>query len=172
MTVSFRFWCSTCEEEHVGIPAWGWDDPLGYFMVPEQEREERCFLTSDLCVVDDEAFYIRGCLEIPINGTDDLLSLGVWVSVSESAFMEYQDLLGAQTRSSHGPYTGRLEAAISTYSDTGDLMVSLQVRDKSIRPLIQLEPSDHPLYLEQNEGASDQRVVALYDHFMHPRAAV
>ena len=156
----------------MGIPAWGWDYPLGYFIVPEDEREERCFLTSDLCVVDDEAFYISGCLEIPVNGTDDVLSLRVWVSVPEDAFMLYQELLGVQIRSSHGPYRGRLEAAIPTYPDTGDLMVSLQVRDSGIRPLVQLEPTDHPLYLEQSAGASDQRVIALYDYFMHPRAGV
>lgn len=169
MTVSFRFRCSTCEKEHVGIPAWGWNYPLSYFLVPEHERATRCFLTSDLCVVDDEAFYISGCLEVPVTGTTDFLSLRVWVAVGETDFMEYQNLVGVQLRSSHGPYLGRLEAAIPTYPDTGDLVVSLQVRDNGIRPLVLLEPTDHPLYLEQKEGASDQRVIMLYDYFMHPR---
>ena len=172
MSVSFRFKCSTCEKEHVGIPAWGWAYPLRYFLVPEDEREKRCFLTSDLCVVDDELFYISGCLEIPVKGADDLLSLRVWATVAEADFMEYQQLLGVQLRSSHGPYRGRLEAPLPTYPDTGELEVSLQVRDEGIRPLIALKPTDHPLYLEQREGASDQRVIALYDYFMHPRAGV
>jgi hypothetical protein len=86
--------------------------------------------------------------------------------------MEYQDLIGVQIRSSHGPYPGCLEVPIPTYPDTGDLVVSLFVRDNGIRPLVKLEPTDHPLYLEQTKGASDQRIITLYDHFMHPRAGV
>lgn len=172
MAVSFRFTCSTCEKEHVGIPAWGWNYPLSYFLVPEPERERRCFLTSDLCVVDNEKFYVCGCLELPVADTDDVLSLRVWVSVEERDFVEYQDLLGVQSRSDHGPYRGRLEAPIPTYPDTGEMTVALRVRDNGIRPLVQMEPTDHPLFTEQHEGASDRRVIALYDYFMHQRSGV
>lgn len=38
------------------MPSFGAHAPLSYYEVPEAEREERCDLGSDDCVVDNEFF--------------------------------------------------------------------------------------------------------------------
>jgi hypothetical protein len=64
----FRFKCSACGEWHEGMPTFGTDAPLYLSAIPEQDREMRCALTSDTCTVDQKFFFVRGCLEIPVEG--------------------------------------------------------------------------------------------------------
>ena len=90
----YRFKCSSCDQWHEGIPGWGWKLPIEYFTVPEAEREERCFTTTDLCVVDHEKFFVCGCYEAPVQESSEILSLRVWVQLSKHDFMEFQTLLG------------------------------------------------------------------------------
>jgi hypothetical protein len=61
------FVCRICGEFHAGLPMdFGADAPAPYYAIPKDERDSRCDLTSDLCVIDEEHFFIRGCLEIPV----------------------------------------------------------------------------------------------------------
>jgi hypothetical protein len=170
MQPKYRFKCASCEQWHEGIPGWGWNYPPQYFSVPEAERENRCFLSSDLCVVDDSAFYICGCLELPVVGSSDLMSLRVWVSLSEKNFYAFQDLLGVAQRAHNGPYFGWLSVSIPTYPETINLKTMVHIRDNGIRPFIELEPTDHPLSQEQRNGVGPERIQALYDYFEHQSA--
>jgi len=167
MQPKYRFKCATCNEWDEGIPGWGWNYPPHYHVIPSAERDKRCFLTTDLCVVDDEAFYICGCLEFPVVESTDIMSLRVWVSLSEKNFLEFQKLIGVPQRSSYGPYFGWLCVPIPTYPDTMHLKTKVHIRDKGIRPYVELEPTDHPLAVEQREGVSAERIQALYDFFEH-----
>ena len=67
MAESFGFECATCGEYHVGMPSFGWDYPVQYLLVPEEERDRRVELSSDACVIDEQWFFVRGCLEIPVH---------------------------------------------------------------------------------------------------------
>lgn len=163
----YRFKCVSCNEWHEGIPGWGWNYPPEYFVVPPDERDARCFLTADLCIVDDKSFYACGCLELPVIGTSEILSFRVWVSLSEKSFLEFQDLLQIEHRSHNGPYFGWLCVPIPTYPDTMSLKTMVHIRDHGIRPYIELEPTEHPLALEQRHGVSPERIQALYDFFEH-----
>jgi hypothetical protein len=66
--VIFTFKCASCDETHVGMPTFGADKPASYCAVPEDERQSRCYVDTDVCVIDDEAFFVRGCIEIPVHG--------------------------------------------------------------------------------------------------------
>ena len=164
----YRFKCASCDEWHESIPGWGWNFPIHYHTIPEAEREQRCFLTSDLCVVDNEAFYVCGCLELPVIGSTDIMSLRVWVSLSEDTFFAFQDLLGTSERSENGPYFGWLSVPIPTYPDTMNLKTMVHIRNDGIRPLIKLEPTDHPISMEQLHGVGPDRIQTLYYYFEHP----
>ena len=165
-----RFKCSSCDEWHTGIPGWGWRYPFAYHQVPEAERDRRCYLTDDLCVVDDRQFLITGLLEIPVIDSADVVSLRVWVSVQRKDWFEYQDLIGQASRDKCGPYTGQLDSTIPTYPDTFELGTSLIVRNDGIRPLVQLNPCEHPLWYEQRSGMELSRVARLYSFFEHRNA--
>lgn len=81
--------CATCGEMHEGIPDVGFEWPDPYFGVPGSERERRIHGTTDTCVIDDENFFIRGVLVIPIRGENTDLGLGVWVSQKRENFEKY-----------------------------------------------------------------------------------
>lgn len=162
-----EFKCACCDEIVNGIPTFGWDYPISYLEVPEDKREEEVFLTEDLCVISDKWFFVRGCIEIPVIGHDDPFIWGVWVSLSEDNFMEFQDLLGVEKRSRYGPYFGWLSAAINIYPETENLKTKVHIRDNGNRPYIELEPTDHPLSLEQKHGITIDRVADIYANRVH-----
>lgn len=62
------------------------DVPLGYgSLMPtfieelsKKERKRRVVLTDDVCVLDEEHFFVNGCLELPIIGEDNIFTWNVW----------------------------------------------------------------------------------------------
>jgi hypothetical protein len=53
----FTFKCTSCDEIHEGMPGFGAPAPLSFYEIPEQERERRCDLGSDDCVIDEAFFF-------------------------------------------------------------------------------------------------------------------
>jgi len=88
--------CATCGNSHEGLPDMGFRWPEPCFGVPEAERDSRIKATSDTCSIDDEAFFIRGIILIPIKGRDDHFGLGVWVSQSRYLGAEDDGSLSGQ----------------------------------------------------------------------------
>jgi hypothetical protein len=165
--MAFSFKCNACSETHYGMPGFGARAPLSYYEIPEDERARRCDLDSDACVIDKEQFFVRGCLEIPVDGQDEPLSWGVWVSLSEASFKEWVKLFDQAKRAGGEPFFGWLNAWIKPYPDTISLKTKVHLRDDGMRPFIELEPTDHPLALEQRNGISVERVGEIYSIMMH-----
>lgn len=64
-------------------------------------------MSGDLCAIDDsDFFFIRGVLEIRINGTDEVLGWGVWVTLSRAHFDRYVELFEADPPPDEGPWLG------------------------------------------------------------------
>lgn len=162
------FECRNCGERHEGMPAFGWDYPVPYLAVPEPERDARCRLTSDTCVIDDGEFFVRGCIELPVRGEDDVFSWGVWASLSAINFRTFQRLYDAAERSNHGPFFGWLSTHIWIYPETLLLKTMVHLRDNGARPYIELEPTDHPLAIEQRQGITLPRVLEIFEAMTHP----
>jgi len=170
MSKPIRFQCASCGEWHEGLPGWAYPFPMPYFDIPEAEREQRGYLTSDFCVVDDGRFFVRGCLDLPVAGHSDVVVVGVWAEIDEESFFEYQDLQDVAMRSTFGPYEGRLSAAIPTYGDTEGIAVTIRVNDNATRPTIIIEDLDHDLGRDQRDGLAIERVQAIYAYFERLRA--
>ena len=94
----FEFKCSTCDEIHKGIPSFGTKAPNYYYSIPKNEISERVFLTTDTCVIDNENFFVRGCLEFPVIGYLEKFSFGAWVSLSEENFYRFEELYDKENR--------------------------------------------------------------------------
>lgn len=125
-------------------------------------------MDSDTCVVDQEHFFVRGCLDIPVHGESDAFSWGVWVSLSRDSFAQFKACYDTPSRSHIGPFFGWLSAELPLYPSTENLKTLAHLRDDGIRPYIELEPTDHPLAVEQRNGISVDRVAEIYAFFMHP----
>ena len=162
-----RFKCTCCAQWHEGVPVLSAEAPLYYYSVPEIERGRRCKLAADTCVVDDEYFFVKGCLEIPIHGSDETFAWEVWVSLSPANFRVFTSLLQVDSRSHAGPFFGWLSAGIAGYPDTENLRTNVHLRDNGIKPFIELEPTDHPLAIEQRNGIIVQRLAEICSPYLH-----
>jgi hypothetical protein len=163
----FRFKCTSCGEWHEGMPAFGADAPLDYYSVPAEERDKRCVLDSNTCVINQQYFYVLGCLEIPVHGDAETFSWGVWVSLSKNSFDHFLACFDSPNRSHVGPFFGWLSTQLALYPSTLNLKTRVHLRDNGVPPYIELEPTDHPLAVEQRNGISVDRVAQIFAHHEH-----
>ena len=162
-----RYKCRTCDEWHEGVAHLSANAPLYYYSVPEAERAARCDLTSDICIVDEEFFFVRGNIEIPVEGLQQTFAWGVWASLSKTNFQEYLSNYDDPSRGLLGPYFGWLSAALPSYPDTENLKTLVHPLEPGLRPLIELEPTDHPLSVEQRCGIDQGRLAEIYEISLH-----
>jgi len=118
------------------------------------ERDNRAVISSDQCIIDDNEFWIRGCLEIPIRDTDEIFIWGLWANLFEEDFDTIHDHWETPNRENLiGPFKGRLGNKLSLYPQTANLKLTIQIQPLGTRPLIFID-EDHPLKSEQEEGIS------------------
>ena len=151
--------CGCCGKQFHTLPLdFSCDAPDYWAQIPESERAQHGKCDSDLCMIDRRDFFVRGCLEIPIIGRDDRFVWGMWVSVSETNFHRILDLWTAPDAENEPPMFGWLCNDIPLYPRTLELATHVHLRSGGRRPAIELEPTDHPLAIEQRDGISIARV--------------
>ena len=144
--------CAECGETHDELPDIGYEWPDTYFGIPENEREARIVGNSDNCAVDDEHFFIRGVLLIPVHGQDEQFGLGLWISQSRESFDSY---LENNDTDQIGPFFGWLSNSVPFYEqDTWALKAKTHFQGNGQRPLIELAPCDHQIYKDVTNGIS------------------
>jgi hypothetical protein len=160
--------CHTCGKHHPGPPMdFSVDVPYPYLTIPVEERKAHCYLTSDVCVIDGKEFYVRGCLDIPVFDSPRPFTWGVWVSLSEKSFKRAMELWDDDGRDKEPPFFGWLCTRLSPYPDTGLLKTNVHLRPANQRPFIELEPTDHPLAVEQRNGITMARVREIAAVLLH-----
>src|SRR5215510_9732486 len=149
--------CGTCGQYHPDLPmhygAWA---PTHLSSIPEIERDRRCELSSDQCIIDNRRFFIVGNLEIHVHGLEDRFSWDVWVELAEKHF-DTSRLWNRRGRESERPYPSKLSTGLPGYPDAIGLRAMVQTREVGRRPLVILEPTEHPLYVEQRNGITVKR---------------
>lgn len=160
--------CATCGEFHPELPMhFGPHAPFEWYAIPEAERAARCELNADLCVIDRTHFYILGNIEIPVIGSQEHFSWDVWVSLSDRNFLRTLDLWETAGRESEPPMFGWLCNELPGYPSTLSLKTMIHTRAVGVRPYIQLEPTDHPLAVEQRTGITLARVQEIAEMVLH-----
>jgi len=165
-----RFTCDTCGGEHdVNDISFGTDSPLQWNLLTVNERnqsvlgEEQCEIANR----EGRSFYIRACLEIPIRGTDRKFTWGVWCSLSEKSYLEMSDHWLDPERTRFAPSFGWLCTQIPTYPNTISLKTMVHQRELGTRPLVELEPTDHPLAVDQRDGIEQARLQEIVIGLLH-----
>ena len=159
MTDAGTFRCAVCGNIHQG-PAlsYGFAAPLAYDQVPRWLRWYRCHLTTDTCRIDEKHFFVLGDIRIRIGGSDTSFAWTVWVSLSKDNFQRSLDLWHTPRREREPPYFGWLSNAIPGYPSTLNLKTMVRTQAVGSRPEIELEPTEHPLSIEQRDGITWERV--------------
>jgi len=166
--INYAWTCSCCGEQHDTLPFdWRMAAPDDYNAVPEAEREARTLISRNFCTVDGQAF-VRGVIEIPVTNFDGTLRFSVWLSVSDASERTILQVWDEPECGRHGPFFGWLRSRLAPYPDTLNLKASLRLRD-DIAPAIDLEPTDHPLAVEQRRGISVARVAEIAGKLMSHR---
>lgn len=160
--------CSVCGEIHRGVFDLA-------FAKPEQwpESEEKVansevltsshFLSEDFCVREGTDQFVRCVLEIPILGSGgQLFAYGVWSSLSDRNFRIYRDGFDTGVYENDGPWFGWFSSHLKGYPDTRNLKCQVHPRPGRKRPWIELEPTEHPLAVEQQRGITFDRLLELY----------
>ncbi len=165
-----RWKCVSCDEWHTGpCLDFGFAEP--YYWNKNHEKASRwsnlvprglkkpskTFLDLDYCSIEDESFFVRGLIHLPIIGAADSFRWGVWGSLSRPNFE-------ALLKSENGdivelpPMFSWLSSQIPGYPDTLNLKMFAHIQERGTRPHFRLERGDHPLCLEYHHGISPARV--------------
>lgn len=165
---SQSFQCSCCGETLFGPPlAWHFQAPAAWHALPLGERENRGEISSDQCVIDDQHFFIRGLVKIPIVGSEEPFEWGVWVSLSRANFERAASLWHDADRVNEPAYFGWFSNSLPGYPETLFLKTMVHSRGVGLRPYIELERTDHSLALEQRNGISVARVKQIAEQMHH-----
>ena len=70
-------------------------------------------------------------------------------------------------RENEPPYFGWLSTALPLYPETLHLKTNVHTRPLGQRPFVELEPTGHPLAVEQREGITMARVQEIAEVLLH-----
>jgi hypothetical protein len=161
------FTCTKCGVTHKGLLDLAADSPEhweGGDPEPNSEAVDRdSVLTEDFCVIDGRDHFVRCVLQLPIlgGGKGECFAFGVWSTLSPKNFALYQETFDLGTQGELGPWFGWFSNRLKGYPDTLNLKCQVRPQNDRRRPLIELEPTDHPLAVEQREGVTLDRVLEL-----------
>jgi hypothetical protein len=160
--------CTSCGQVHQGnfnlavaSPYYWQGDPEP--CEPQLVRDWSNVLTSDLCVIAGEHFFVRCLLNIPLKGIPgQSLGFGVWSTVSKENFKLYFSSFGKGEQGSLGPWFGWFSNQINGYPDTLELKCNVYPQNDNARPLLTLESTLHPLATDQRDGLTIDRLFEIY----------
>ncbi|MEV0295490.1 DUF2199 domain-containing protein [Nocardia sp. NPDC050710] len=135
---------------------------------PHSASHRRRLLTIALRRGSSPDFFIRARLILPIvDSENDFESV---VSLSKANFARATELWTSPERVQEPPYFGWLSSEVPTYEPTTlNLKTKLHSQPVGVRPIAELEPTDHPLAVEQRIGITLARVQAIAEQLLHPQ---
>ncbi|GAA4031128.1 DUF2199 domain-containing protein [Streptomyces plumbiresistens] len=167
MTSDLEFTCACCGAHHPELPM-NYTAEAPAVWDPAFADADDCLLSTDQCVVRGQHYFVKGLIEIPVIGSDEVFSWGVWVSLSRESFSRASDLWDRPGREAEKPYFGWLTTDLPVYPTTTlNLKTRVHTRPVGERPFIELEPTDHPLAIEQHTGISLERVREIASAVLH-----
>lgn len=164
----FRFKCGNCDEWHEGAPSLACQVPDMLLAVPPKERRARVQIGSEVAVLDEKHFFIRACMNVPIQGTEAHFTWGLWADVSSRDFFDYCEL--SEKGAVGGPYQGRLANSLPFYPDCLSIPVSVQPQSGDQRPLLLTPDGESSLARHLREGMPEQDAKAYFERVLHPGA--
>ncbi len=170
MSDDLGYTCRCCGQYHSELPmSYGAEAPA--YWREEFAADASSLLESEVCIIKGEHYFVRGTIEIPVIGGDTAFGWGAWVSLSGANFKKTLDLMSTEGRESEAPCFGWLATELPLYgASTLNLKTNVHTRPVGLRPTIELEPTDHPLAVEQGKGITRERIREIAEQLLHPDA--
>ena len=118
----------------------------------------KTFLDEDYCAINDDDFFVRGIIHLPIVGAAETFRWGVWGSLSRENFETLLKKHEDPKRIELPAMFSWLSTQIPEYPDTLSLKMYGHIQEPGLRPHFRLEQTDHPLSLEYHKGITPERV--------------
>ena len=162
--------CHGCGKKHEEPPlSYGVPLPDALLDIPQSQWKRRLKVVDDeVCILDKKHFYIRGNIEIPLKGRREVFGYTVWASLSKTNFERAIVRWGDRGRTKEPPYFSWVSNNLPGYPPTLNLAARIHTREPGVRPFIELEPTDHPLAVEQKMGIDMRRVREIAESNLHP----
>jgi hypothetical protein len=167
---ALQFDCDVCSQRHDLPLNMGFSVPDVVSKLKPWEKEERCKTSEDWCIFDDQFFYVRGCLEVPIIGTNSVFSWGVWTTLGVDDFDATMELWNDPARTKEPDYKGSLANTMPTYKETRNLSLAVRTRAVGDRPLLLVTDEEHGLFAHQRQGMPMERAIELAKLVLHTGA--
>jgi hypothetical protein len=163
------FECRRCGQWHDGLPfSYGAEAPTCWR--GNLASDGRSALGEEQCVVAGQYFFVRARIVIPVVDGGTEFDWGVWVSLSEANFDRMTQLWTTPGREQEPPYFAWLSTEIPVYQPTTlNLKTNVHTQSVGRRPVVELEPTEHPLAVEQRDGITVSRVQEIAEHLLHPQ---
>ncbi len=157
--------CKCCGQSFAGIYDLACNAPDVWNGPPEQHpnhtlTEDADVLTEDFCVMGDYRF-VRCILPIPIQGTEQVFSFGVWGTLSVDNFNAFCARFDDGTQ-------GELETMFSWLSNavpTGAPLPTpaiISPRNDRQRPYLWISDEEHPYFKAQDKGITFDQLLDIY----------
>ena len=150
--------CPECGSEH--LP----EDMELTFLRPDdvaalsgEERSARVHENKDLCVLDGKRYFVRALLPLPVFDREHPYTVGLWVEVSQQSFMRVYELWDDTNQAGEPAFQATIANNIQIHPETRGLHGLLSLTGPTTRPKVALQPTEHPLFGEQNRGISTHR---------------
>ncbi len=161
------FTCTICGKEHADLPHIGAASPFHW--ADKFVKDPNSLLTGDLCIIEGRDFFVHGVIEIPVHDYEHEFGWGVWVSHKKENFEIYREQFDTPEI---GPFFGWLCTEIDYFSEsTLSLKTMVHYRGGGLRPRIVVEPSEHPLYVQQRDGISLAEAWKIVHHYENKNKA-
>ena len=160
--------CGSCDELHKGLFDLAADAPAQWSGTEDPEPnsalgDRTTALTHDFCVIEGQGQFVRCVLRLPImGGKDEFFGYGVWSSLSAKNFEIYRDTFDSREQGELGPWFGWFCSNLKGYPETVGMKCKVHPQSEGKRPLIELEPTDHPLSVEQRDGVTLDRLLEIF----------
>jgi len=161
------FTCSVCGQHHderlldvrLGLPH-------DIHRLDQEERERRTWLADDFAVLDDERFFVRGLLELPIPELDSRFAYGTWCEVE---MPDFQELMRRwHDEGQFAPVDCIVANELEPYRSTVGLRATLHATSPDKLPTVDLAAAPHELVHAQREGITAGRSDELAAAVLHP----
>ena len=164
MENELSFTCPCCGEVYELNLCFGNEYPYSYFSVPEDEIDKRVELTKSMCVIDEEHFFHRCRITIPIINRTESLIFNIWTSISEDNFVLRNDSWDDPARVNQGPYFGWLNNIIPTYGETLNIKTMAYENEVGFIPTLKVIEENHPLTYDQENGITFDEAIKKAQH--------
>jgi hypothetical protein len=153
---------------HLPPLSWSFAEPAGWAATREPSTRLYGELFDEQAIVhgpESSGFYLRANIRIPVLDAGQILTLTVWVSIGEDDFEHAHQLWNNPRRVTEPPYLAELCNRIPGYPETWHMPATIQTQPVGVRPVVELEPSDHPLVADQKRGIDLARAIEIIEAF-------